>query len=528
MPTTTAADASASEPLDSPRTLFLNAQLVGRPAGRYSVLVQGGVIVSMSRGAILDIEDDMEIVDLELEGKQLWLSPSLVDWHTHFTMNAIASRRLDLSACTSAAQVLSTVKEALAAGTHDEGGRLVGVNLRAAGWADAADLNRTALDALSDKPLVIIFNGYHSCVCNSPALEFHDIKVHDGHDGMLLEADAFALQQRLQAVADVCITDGWVAAEAERAASFGVTEVVDLEMAHNLASWERRCGPGGFKTLRVHIGFYPAHIDDAIKAGLKTGDSVPGTHDLVTAGPLKVITDGSLGSQTAFCCDPYPGTTDRGILVYDDKAVQELAEKGHAAGLRLAVHAIGDDALHSTLTALEAAARNGCPPLPHSTIEHAQLLDAKAADVPLFKSLGLVASIQPRHLVDDRDLCHAYWPGREGRAYAFRTLHDAGIPLRLGSDCPVAPLQPWDAIACAMTRNGAGDEASAAFHPEQCIDVATAFNASTWSGRSHISEGERADIVILHSDPLACDADGIRNMVVEGTMLGGNWTYRRK
>lgn len=75
MPTTTAADASASEPLDSPRTLFLNAQLVGRPAGRYSVLVQGGVIVSMSRGAILDIEDDMEIVDLELEGKQLWLSP---------------------------------------------------------------------------------------------------------------------------------------------------------------------------------------------------------------------------------------------------------------------------------------------------------------------------------------------------------------------------------------------------------------------------------------------------------------------
>jgi predicted amidohydrolase YtcJ len=443
-------------------------------------------------------------------------------------MNALAARRLDLSGHKSAAAVLDAVKDALASGDYDEGGRTVGVNVKTGKWseADTKLLTRAALDALSPtKPLVLIFNGYHSAMCNTPALEFHGVQLTSAfgeeHSGMLLEKEAFDLQQRLQGAADDAILDKWVQEQAHRAASLGVTEIVDLEMAHNLPSWTRRVA-AGFDTLRVHIGFYLTHVADAEIANLHTGAPVEGCNGLITAGPLKLITDGSLGSQTAYCCDCYPGTDDRGILVFGAKEIEVAAIRGHEAGLRLAFHAIGDDALRETLTALEAAAHKGCPPLPGSTIEHAQLVHVD--DLPRFAALGLTASIQPRHLVDDREMCVTFWPGRESRTYAFKSIVDAGIPIRLGSDCPVAPLQPWDALACAISRAAPGDEP---FVGEQIIPLDVAYAASTHNGKLTITEGEAADIVILHDNPLECDAAGLRAMVVEGTMLEGRWTYRR-
>jgi predicted amidohydrolase YtcJ len=439
-------------------------------------------------------------------------------------MNSLAQRRLDLAEYKSAAAVLEAVASAHASGKYDEGGRLVAINVKNGEWPDMHLLTREALDAISTSPLVLIFNGYHSAMCNTSALEFHEIPDAASHSGMLLEKVAFDLQQRLQAAADDEIVDQWVFEQAARAASLGVTEVVDLEMARNIPSWKRRCDKG-FNTLRVHVGFYPPHIEDAADAGVRDGSTIAGD-GLIKAGPAKIITDGSLGSQTAFCCDPYPGTDNRGILAHDGAEVEALAKRAHQLGLRLAVHAIGDDALRSVLSALEAAARAGAHPLPGSTIEHAQLVHE--ADLPRFAALNLTASIQPRHLVDDRELCAAFWPGRETRAYAFKSIIDAGIPIRLGSDCPVAPLEPWDALACAISRAGPGEDVGMAFVKDQIIDIHTAYAASTHNGKTSISEGEAADLVILHRNPLECDADQLRAMVVEGTMLGGRWTYRRQ
>ena len=249
-----------------------------------------------------------------------------------------------------------------------------------------------------------------------------------------------------------------------------MTEIVDLEMTHNLAAWQRRCARG-FDVLRVHAGFYDEHVVDAIKLGLKTGDPIPGCNGFVVVGPYKIITDGSLGSQTAFCHDAYPNTSNHGIFAYQPKTLREMIQRGAKHGFEMAIHAIGDQANHLTLRAIA----DSPPLLPGSTIEHAQLLDFD--DLPLFKSLGLIASIQPRHLVDDRDLCHKFWPGRQRRAYAFKSIVDAGIPIKMGSDAPVAPLQPWEALAVAITRAGEGE--TTPFCAEQIIDLETAYAGST-------------------------------------------------
>ena len=254
----------------------------------------------------------------------------------------------------------------------------------------------------------------------------------------------------------------------------------------------------------------------AIRSGLKTGD-VLDSRGLVTMGPLKVIVDGSLNTRTAWCWDPYPGLPAAhphacGVESVPLAELQGLMAAAHGAGLGAAIHAIGDRANTAVLDAFEALGMPG-------VIEHAQLVSEQ--DFARFKALGLAASVQPEHAMDDRDVADAFWAGRTGRAFALASLHRAGAELRLGSDAPVAPLDPWFAIASAVGRSRDG---RAPWHPEQCIPADAALTAST-RGRSAVRVGDVADVVVVEKDPLTLPADELRTMPVSATLLGGRFTW---
>jgi predicted amidohydrolase YtcJ len=180
------------------------------------------------------------------------------------------------------------------------------------------------------------------------------------------------------------------------------------------------------------------------------------------------------------------------------------------------VHAIGDRA---NAIALQAFARTGA----RGSIEHAQLLDD--ADVRRFAQLAVVASVQPEHALDDRDVADRYWAGRTRRAFPLRSLLDAGAVLTFGSDAPVAPLDPWLAIGAAVHRTR---DQRPRWHPEQEITVAEALAASMATGRpgAALSPGDPADLLVLDADPFTADAGVLRAMPVAATMLGGEWTHR--
>ena len=110
---------------------------------------------------------------------------------------------------------------------------------------------------------------------------------------------------------------------------------------------------------------------------------------------------------------------------------------------------------------------------------------------------------------------------RAGDAYPFALMLDADVQLRFGSDAPVAPLDPWQAIASAVSRSRDGREA---WHPEHCIDVESALEASS---RSRLAVGEPADLVALDIDPLTCSAHELRSMPVAATFLAGRPTFLR-
>ena len=315
--------------------------------------------------------------------------------------------------------------------------------------------------------------------------------------------------------------DGYGAA-VERAAALGVVGVVDLEFAAGFLEWPARVA-AGIDRLRIRAAVYPDRLDEALAAGLRTGVALEGTGGLVTMGPLKIISDGSLNTRTAFCLEPYAGgEASAHPCGYPNLSPDELVallERARAGGLEVAVHAIGDAAVAAALDAFEATSARG-------SIEHAQLV--AVGDAERMGRLGVTASVQPAHLLDDRDVAARLWPDRADRCFPLRSLVAAGVRLAFGSDAPVAPLDPWLAMAAAVHRSGDDREP---WNPAQALTAAEAWAASTDDGVGTLTIGRAGDLVLLDDDPLReqpdsrATADHLRSIHVAATIVGGRPTH---
>jgi predicted amidohydrolase YtcJ len=477
-------------------------------AGREMLPTDDPVDVFLADGRITDIAPtgSLRATGAVLEGDGAWLLPGLWDHHVHVLQAALAADRVPLSDASSAAEAAARMGS-----TEPTDGRRVGSGFRDAFWADAPTLE--ALDtATGDVPTYLINADVHSVWLNSAALRREGFEA---PDGILREEDAFEISRRLNAV-DGPAADRRVEALARAAVARGVVGIVDLDMAWNDEAWQRRAA-AGFDLVRVSYGIYPEHLDRALAEGLRTGDPVRGSAPgLVRTGALKVITDGSLGTRTAACSHAYPGTGGHGLLTVDRDTLLDLMTRATAGGLACAIHAIGDVANTSALDAFAATGATG-------TIEHAQLV--AHADIPRFARLGVGASVQPEHALDDRDLIDTVWAGQLAQPYPLRSLADAGANLLFGSDAPVSPLDPWAAIAGAVFRTRDGREP---WQPWERLDVDTALGASTAGGSAEaarIEPGATADLVVCEADPHTLDEAGMREMRVRATLLAGRVTF---
>lgn len=485
---------------------------VGDPV---DLLVRDGVIRAV--GPRLDRPARVE----EVDGEGRWALPGLWDQHVHFTQWALQQRRLDLGGATSAAHAVALVREALGSGTGlGPGGVLTAWGHRPAGWPDEPTV--AALDAVSGAvPVMLISGDGHTGWLNTAALRL--LGVPPRH-GVVLEAEWFGLYERLGTLPS---SDEYaaraVAEEVRHAQRRGVTGIVDLEFSQSWQVWSRRVA-GGIGALRVRAGIYPELFAEAEAAGgWRTGEALAGGEGLVTRGPLKIISDGSLNSRTAWCCEPY---ADAAVLEHPAGAptvapeeVVDLLRRAVTAGAEVALHAIGDRAVSAALDAFTVTGAAGA-------IEHAQLL--RPEDLPRWSRLPVRASVQPAHLLDDRTVTEQCWPDRTGRSFALRSLADHGIPLALGSDAPVSPLDPWLSMAAAVHR---GPLDGPAWHPEQGLTPTEALAASVDGQR--LVAGAPGDVVLVDRDPLAPGATDTREQAtvlravrVDLTVVAGRTVHR--
>ncbi len=506
-----------SDPLDPCRPPDLVLASVRHPGEEicFDVHLRAGAVSAIipSRPGSGALPAATRVVDLE--GR--YVIPGLWDEHVHMTQWALASNRLDLSSAGSAREAAAVVGAHIAGDTSTGTGSgagapgpvqtLVGVGFRDAIWHDLPSLD--LLDGVTrGRPTALISHDLHCVWLNSAAAQQYGMPVDAG--GLLREEPAFALTRELGQLPDA-VVDPWVRQAGQAAAARGVVGIVDFEMTWNRDAWLRRIS-GGFAALRVEAGVYPQDLDRAVAEGLRTGLAVAGSGGLLSVGPLKVLIDGSLNTRTAYCVDPYPNG-GHGLLTVSEAELLALLVRARQAGFVPAVHAIGDAANQVALDAFEAAGLAG-------RVEHAQFV--RSEDFARFGRLGVTASVQPAHALDDRDAAEANWPGRTDRSFPLRSLLAAGATLALGSDAPVAPLDPWIAMSAATAR--ARLDGRGPWHAEQALTRQEALTAST-RGRGRLRVGDPADIAVLDADPLTVSDAEFAAMPVAATLVAGRFTY---
>ncbi len=497
--------------VDAQIALIHAARLVGAPDDSpVDVHLRDGVIAHIepaasAPGAATALATEATPSGEVLNAEGAWLIPGLWDHHVHYGQWAQTFTTVNLAPATSAAECAQLLADRAHTDPPVAGGVVVGMNYQGVLWDPQPTL--ALLDEYTgDVPVVGISMDYHSAWMNTAALRLLGLPE---REGTVQEAEWFDTVPRLEALPQRD-PDAGMRQAMDDAASRGVVGIIDYDFSQAHLRWPERTGRG-LDRLRVQAGFYPPELDGVIERGWRTGDRLDDT-GLVTLGSLKIISDGSLNTATAYCFDPYP-QGGHGVMSVPGEEITRLIGRAASHQLTAAVHAIGD---HANALVLDAFAATGA----RGSVEHAQLI--RDDDACRMAELGLAASIQPAHLLDDRKPAEALWPGRT--PYAFATLHKAGVKLLLGSDAPVARLDPWLAMSAAVGRALPGEEA---WEPGQCLTPATALSAAT-GGPVRVIPGMTADVALLAADPLAPGhdvAERLRQMEVRATILAGRVTY---
>lgn len=252
-------------------------------------------------------------------------------------------------------------------------------------------------------------------------------------------------------------------------------------------------------------------------------------------GGLKGFVDGSLGSHTAAFLQPFSDEpNDSGLLVNTIEDLQSWTASADREGLQVVVHAIGDRAIRLQLDVFERVAQANGPRDRRFRIEHAQHIAPN--DIPRFGKLGVIASMQPYHAIDDgRWAERVIGAERSATTYAFRSLLDAGGKLAFGSDWFVAPPTPLEGIYAAVTRRTLDGKHPDGWMPHQKISVEeslraytidAAYAAFSESSLGSLEPGKLADIVVLQCDLFEIPSQELNTVPIAATIVGGKVVYR--
>ena len=471
--------------------------------------------------------------------------PGFIDSHTHFLTGGFSLKRIQLREAKSREDFAARI--AAAARELGKGRWILDGDWDHQQFSPPELPRKEWIDAVTpDNPVCVNRLDGHMILANSLALKLAGVTkdtpvppggeiVKDpatGEPTGILKDMAADLVYAL--VPEPSFAEKLEAAEASlrHAAENGVTSVHEMADAASFEVFEELARRNAL-TTRIHVYVPITEVETLARLRLK---SPFGSPYLKLAG-LKGFMDGSLGSATACFFEPYtddPGTS--GLLtgqMFPEGVMERRILAADRAGLQLAIHAIGDRANSLLLDMYEkAVAANGARDR-RWRVEHAQHL--RPADIARFGRLGLIAAVQPYHLIDDgRWAEKKIGPERIRTTYAFRSLRGAGATLAFGSDWPVAPLEPILGIYAAVTRRTLDGKNPGGWVPEEKVPIEEAVRAYTVNGawaefaesyKGTLEAGKLADLVVLDRDIFAIPPEEIGGVKVRMTVFDGKILY---
>jgi predicted amidohydrolase YtcJ len=517
-----------------------------------AIAVRGGRVVAVGTDAEVAALAGPGTRVVELGGRLV--TPGFNDAHIHFAPGGASLLNVDLLGATSLAEIERRVAAAAAQAQPGEWiqgrgwdqTRLPAAELGPGGWPTRAVLDRAA----PRNPVLLSRVDGHTSWANAEALRLAGITrrtpnpaggevVRDPATGEatgILKESAEALVAPHVPPPTPAQIQRAVRAALDMAARTGVTSVQTSSDAAEIAVY-RHLRERDSLTVRVYA-WQP--LEWATIRALREQGITAGSGDAwLRLGMLKGYTDGTLGSRTAYMLEPFSDDAHtRGLPQYTDAQLDSLVLAADAAGLQVILHAIGDAANRQALDAFALAARTNPAHERRHRVEHAQVLDH--ADIPRFRELGVIASMQPTHATSDMRWAETrigHARAAEG-AYAWRSLLDAGATVIFGTDFPVEPMPPVQGIYSAVTRQSREEPGvpSGGWLPEQKLTreeairlytAAPAFGEWQEKVKGTLQPGMLADLVVWSADLLTIPEAEILRAEPVMTVVDGRVVYQK-
>ena len=490
---------------------------------------------------------DTKIVDLK--GKLM--IPGFIDSHTHFISGGFYLTGLDLNPAKSRAEFISLLKDYI---KEKEGRWITGGNWDHENWEVKELPTKEMIDPFTkNNPVFVRRYDGHMGLANSVALKLAGInKDTPSPDGGLIVKDTNTgeptgilkdnamdlISSIIPPHTDKEYVEAATAAlnEAKR---YGVTSIEDMSYTTD-ESFQRQLNT--YQTLekenkltirvstRMPINTYKKLIDAGIQYNLGG--------DKIQLGSLKAYADGSLGSSSAWFFDHYvQEPTNYGLPndIFTNGNFENWAMDADKNKLQLCVHAIGDKGVATTLDVFEKIEKENPVWDRRFHIEHSQHL--RKQDIPRFAELGVIASVQPTHLMEDGNWAEKRI-GKERLKYMhpYNSFIKAGVKVVFGTDFPVANLNPLWGIYMAVTRRTSDGKNPNGLEPQEKISVEEAIKCYTLNSayaefqeniKGSIEAGKLADMVVLQDDILTMDPVEIKDVKVYMTIFDGKMIYNK-
>jgi hypothetical protein len=507
---------------------------------------RNGIILEIGTSANIEKLKGPNTEVIDLHGRRA--VPGFNDAHVHFSSGGAQLAGVQLRDAKSQTDFRQRIADF--AGRRPRGEWILGGNWDHENWSPAQLPTHDLIDPVTqDNPIFVNRLDGHMALANAVAMKLAGVDrntkdvsggviVRDARGnptGIFKDAAQGLIERAIPQPTEHQLAESILAAQ-KYAASNGVTSVQDMSASPDVFRAYQRLLHDGALRIRIS-GHQPLQ---QWKRLAESGVQADFGNEFLHIGGLKGFADGSLGSTTAWFFEPYldsPNTS--GIagneLVHPEEMYANIRD-ADAAGLQIAIHAIGDRANNTILTFYERLEQEHGMRDRRLRIEHAQHL--LPADIPRFARLQVIASMQPYHCIDDgRWAEKRIGPDRARTTYAFRSLLDSGAVLAFGSDWDVAPMEPLMGIYAAVTRRPLDGSRPQGWIPEQKITVAEAVHAYTMGSayasfdeqkKGSLEPGKLADLVVLSEDIFRIEPERVRDAKVDITILGGKVIYERK
>ncbi len=472
--------------------------------------------------------------------------PGFNDAHLHFLLGAMQLTNVDLKEAPNPEEFARRIGERARTAP---GAWVLGGNWDEQAWTPPRLPTRDIIDPLTPAtPVFVIRYDEHAALANSVALQLAGITdaTPDPPGGVIVR-DANGRATGVLKDAAMALVGKLVPAPApderlratrlalQHMARLGVTSVQAMSVAYpsgELDTWAELADAGEL-TVRV----YAVPLETAWIEHARRGAGRDFRHPFLRTAAVKGFADGSLGSATACFFQPYTDAPDTTGLLSDEMqpldGMRTRLIQADRAGRQLCIHAIGDRAVSLVLDLFSDVARANGPRDRRFRMEHAQ--HVAPADLDRFASLGVIASVQPYHVIDDgRWAEQRIGPERAKTTYPFRSFLDRRLRLAIGTDWPVAPLNPMLGLYAATTRATLDGRRPGGWVPEQKISIEEAIEGYTLGAayaefaeqeKGSITPGKLADLVVLSGDVLRIEPPAVRDVQVLLTMVGGAVVY---